>query len=159
MAFKPGGHRLSHGLAVDDAGRQALDRDELVGVDRSLVVDGLAERIDHATDHGFADGHAHDASGALDLVAFFHLGVLAHQHHADLVFFQVHGDTGYVVREREQFARHDLVEAVNAGDTVADRHHGADFVDRDLRFVIVDLLADELCNLVCFDLCHKIPFS
>ena len=59
----------------------------------------------------------------------------------------------------EQFAGHDLVEAVDAGDTVADGHDRADFVDRDLGFVIVDLLADELSNLVCFDLCHKIPFG
>ena len=157
--LQSGGHRLTYRLAVDDAGRQALNRNVLIGIDRSLVVDGQAKRIDYAADHGVADGHAHDAAGALDLVALFDFGVFAHQHHAYLVFFQVHGDAGHVVRELEQFARHDLVEAVDAGDTVADRHHRADFVDRDLGFVIVDLLADELSNLVCFDLCHKIPFG
>ena len=92
---------------------------ELVGLDRALVVDRLAERVDHAADHGFADRHAHDASGALDFVAFLDLGVFAQQHGAHLVFFQVHGESGNAVRELEQFAGHDFVEAVNAGDTVA----------------------------------------
>ena len=108
----------------------------------AFVVDGLAERVDHAADHGVADGHAHDASGALDLVAFLDLGVLAEQHHADLVLFQVHGDSGEAVREGEQFAGHDFVEAVNAGNAVAEREHGADFIHRDLDFVVLDLRAD-----------------
>ena len=63
------------------------------------------------------------------------------------------------MRELEQLAGHDLVQAVNAGNTVADGHDRADFVDGNLGFVIFDLLADELCNLVCFDLRHKIPFK
>ena len=63
-------------------------------------------------------------------------------HDADLVFFQVHGDAGDAVREAEQFARHDLVEAVDAGDAVAEGDDGADFVNRDFRFVVLDLLAD-----------------
>ena len=47
--------RLLHGLAVDDAGRQALQRAEFGCGDRPLAVDRLAQRIDHATDHGFAN--------------------------------------------------------------------------------------------------------
>ena len=39
--LQSGGHGLAHGLAVDDAGRQALERNELVGGDRAFVVDGL----------------------------------------------------------------------------------------------------------------------
>ena len=38
----------------------------------------------------------------------------AEQHASHLVFFQVHGDAGHVVREGEQFAGHDLVQAVHA---------------------------------------------
>ena len=93
-------------------------------------------------------------AGALDLVAFLDLGVVAEQHGADLVFFQVHGEAGNAVRELEQFAGHDLFETVDAGDAVAHRHHRADFIDGDLGFVIFDLLADELGNLVCLDLSH-----
>ena len=34
--FETGGHGLAHGLAVDDAGSDALERNELVGLDRAL---------------------------------------------------------------------------------------------------------------------------
>ncbi len=128
----------------------------LIAGDGALVVDGLAERVDHAADHGVAHGHAHDASGALDFVAFFDLGVFAEQHHADLIFFQVHGDAGHAVREREQFAGHDFVESIDARDAVAQRDDGASLVHGDLGFVVLDLLADQFRDFVCFDLCHKI---
>ena len=55
----------------------------------------------------------------------------------------------------KQLAGHDLLQAVNTGDTVAQREHRADFVDRDLGFVVFDLLANELCNFVCFNLSHS----
>ncbi len=105
MAFSPVAIGSFTGWRSMTPGARRSNRNELVGVDRALVVDGLAERIDHAADHGVAHGHAHDAAGALDLVALFDLGVLAHQHHADLVFFQVHGDAGNVVRERRAVRR------------------------------------------------------
>ncbi len=82
---------------------------------------GTPERIHDAANDGVADGHAHDAAGALDLVAFFNLGVFAEEHDADLVFFQVHGDAGDAVRKAEKFPGHDFVEAVDAGNTVAKR--------------------------------------
>ena len=46
------------------------------------------------------------------------------------------------MREAEQLAGHDLVEAVDTGDSVAEGNDGADFVDRDFRFVVLDLFAD-----------------
>ena len=69
-------------------------------------------------------------------------GIVAQQHRADLVFFQVHGDAGNAVRELDQLARHHLFEAVNARDAVADRDHRAGFGDVDRAFVILNLLAE-----------------
>jgi hypothetical protein len=46
------------------------------------------------------------------------------------------------MREAQEFSGHDLVEAVDTGYTVPEADDGADFVDRDLRFVVFDLLAD-----------------
>ena len=54
----------------------------------------------------------------------------------------------------EQLAGHDLVEAVEAGNAVAERGDGPDLVDLDLRVVVRDLLAKKLRNLVCLDLSH-----
>ncbi len=104
----------------------------MIGVDRPFVVDRLAQRVDHAADHGIAHRHAHDAAGALDLVALLNFRVFAQQHHANLVFFQVHGKARHIVREGEQFARHYLVESIDTGDAIADGHHAADFVHSDL---------------------------
>ena len=43
-------HGLAHRLASDNAGRQALQRDKFIGSDWTLIVNWLAERVDHATD-------------------------------------------------------------------------------------------------------------
>ena len=79
---------------------------------------------------------------------------VAQQHRADLVFFQVHGDAGDVVRKLDQFPGHHLFQAVNAGDAVADRDHRSGFGDVDRAFVIFNLLAEESRNFVCSNLSH-----
>ena len=136
-----GGHGLADGLAVDDAGSETFDGQELVGVDGALVVDGLAERVDDAADEGFADGHGHDLAGALDGIAFLDLGVVAEEDGADLVFVEVHGEAGHVVGEFDELAGHDLVEAVDARDTVAEGDDGSDLVDLDALLEVFNLLA------------------
>ena len=115
---------------------------KFVGCDRPFIVDRLAERVDDAADHGIADRNAHDASGALYLVAFLDFGVFAEQHRADLIFFEVHGDAGHAVRERQKFAGHDVVESIDTRDAVAQGDDGARLVHGDLSFVVLDLLAD-----------------
>ena len=135
------GHRLADGLTVDDAGGKALDGQKLVGVDGALVVDGLAERVDDTADHGFADGHRHDLAGALDGIAFLDLGVVAEEHRADLVFIEVHGKAGNAVGKFNELAGHDLVEAVDARDTITKGDDGADLVDLDALLEVLDLLA------------------
>src|SRR5258708_8887730 len=104
--LQAGLHRLFHRRAVDDARRDFFDRVELIAEDWPAIVDRLAERVDHAADHGVAYRHRHDALGALDYVAFFDLVVVAEQHRANLVFFQIHGDAVYFVRKFEQFPGH-----------------------------------------------------
>ena len=90
----------------------------------------------------------------LTCVAFLDLGVVAEEHGADLIFVEVHGETGNAVGELDELACHDLVEAVDAGDAVTERDHGTDFVDLDLLLVVFNLLAKQLCYLICVDLCH-----
>ena len=119
--LEAGLHRLLHRLAIDDAGREALDRRELLGRDRALAVDRLAERVDDAAEHLFADRHRDDAAGALDRVAFLDLGVLAEQHGADAVLFEVQRDAEHAVRELEHLAGHGALAAVHARDAVAER--------------------------------------
>src|SRR5262249_12186364 len=153
--LQTGGHRLAHRLAIDNAWRDALEWNELVSCNRPLVIDRLAKGVHDAADHLVAHRNAHDASSSLYLFAFLDFGVVTEQHHADLVFFQVHGDTGEAVRKRKKFAGHDLVEAVHARDTIAESDNSSNFIDRDFRFIVLDLLPYQLRNFVCFELSHS----
>ena len=64
--------RLGHRLTLGDAGRDDVDESALGGVDRGPAVDRAAERVDHAAEHGFTDGHLQQLAGALDDVAFLY---------------------------------------------------------------------------------------
>ena len=62
------------------------------------------------------------------------------------------------MRELEHLAGHGVLEAVHARDAVADRDDAADFGDVDIDGVAADLLADDLGNLVSFDV-HRPAMS
>ena len=64
----------------------------LVGLDRALAVDRLAERVDHAADQRLTDRHGGDAARRADLVALFDVGVLTHDDDTDGVLFEVEGE-------------------------------------------------------------------
>ena len=150
--LQPGLHRFAHRLPIDDAGREALDGGELLGQNRALAVDGLAERVDHAAEHLFADRHRDDAAGALDRVAFLDLAEFAEEHAADAVFFEVQRDAEDAVRELEHLASHGALAAMQPRDAVAERGHRADFGDVDVDGEAANLLANDLGNLVCFQI-------
>ena len=119
--------------------------------DRALAVDRLAERVDDAADQLGADRHRDDPPGPLDRVAFLDLGVVAEQHRADALLFQVQRDPEDAVRELEHLARHRVLDAVHARDAVADRHDRADFGHVDVDGIAADLVADDLGNFFGFD--------
>jgi hypothetical protein len=48
--FQPGLQRLTHGLAIDDTGCQALDRGTVEREDRTPAIERPAQRVDHATE-------------------------------------------------------------------------------------------------------------
>ena len=54
-------------------GGDHLDRAALVGHDRPLAVERIAQRIDDAAEHLFADRNAQQLAGAADLVPFVDL--------------------------------------------------------------------------------------
>jgi hypothetical protein len=96
-------------------------------------------------------GHRDDAAGALDRIAFLDREVLAEQHGADAVLFEIQRDAEHAMREFEHLARHGALATVNARDTVAERHHRADFGDVDRHAEAADLFANNLGDLVRFD--------
>src|SRR3546814_10247798 len=55
-----------HRGARDDARRLHFDAHALLGLDRTLAVDRIAEAIDDAAEQALADGDVDDRAGALD---------------------------------------------------------------------------------------------
>ena len=125
--------RLAHRLPLGDAGGDEFDRPALGGGDRALAVERIAERIEHAAEHGIADRHATAACPCSDLVPFVDLEVVAENDDADGVLFEVERQADDAAGELDHLAGHDARQAVDAGDAVADFQHRADFADVDLR--------------------------
>src|SRR5690606_17332246 len=144
--LEAGLHRLVYRLARDDAGRLDLDAHALVGLDRPLAVDRVAETVDDAAEQALADGDVDDRAGALDGVAFLDLGVRAEDHDADIVGFEVERHALHAIGELDHFTGLDIVEAVDAGDAGADRENRADLADRGVGPEIGDLVLDDLAD-------------
>ena len=123
-------------------GRGRLQRPGPVGGDRALLVDRLAQRVDHAADHRLADRHAEQPAGRRDRVAFLDPGVFAQDHHADRRLLEVQRDALDAVLERHHLAGHEPREAVDARDAVADLEDLAHLAPRDLGGELLDLTLD-----------------
>src|SRR5256884_3939858 len=96
-----------------------------------------------------------DAVGALDRIAFLDGAVVAEEHGADVVLFEVEDHADDVAGELQQLAGHRLLEPVDARDAVADLDDAADLLQIDLRLVARQLTLDDLADLTRFD--HSLP--
>src|SRR5436309_1279263 len=132
-----------HRFTRDDAGRLDFDAAALGGFDRALAVDRIAERVDDPAEQGLADRNVDDRFRALDARAFGNLGVRAEDHDTDIVGLEVERHPLRAVVELDHLAGLDVVEAVDSGDAVADREHGADFRHLSFGVEIRDLVADD----------------
>ena len=130
-----------------------------VALDRALAVDRVAERVDDAAEQALADRNVHDGAGALDGVAFLDVAVVAEDHDADIVGFEVQRHAADAAGELDHLAGLDIVEAVDAGDAVADGQHLADFGDFGLLAEILDLVFEDRGNFRGADVHHPTSFS
>src|SRR6185369_8183105 len=138
--FQAGLHRFMHRLARDDARRLDVDAAAFGGaLDLALAVNGIAQRVNHAAQKRLAHRHFHDGAGALDGVAFLDGAVVAENHAADIVGFEIERHALDAAGKLDHLAGLDIVEAVHAGDAVADAEHFADFTDLRLGAEILDL--------------------
>ena len=133
-------------------------RDARVRLDRALAVDRIAETVDDAAEQALADRHLDDGAGALDGVAFLDGAVVAEDHDADVVGFEVQRHAADAAGELDHLAGLDVVEAVDAGDAVADRQHLADLGDLGLLAEILDLLLEDRGDLSGADIHQPTSF-
>ena len=127
--------------ALNSSGRRS------VGVDRALAVERVAERVDDAADERLADGHAGDAAGAAHGLALLDVLPVAEERGADVVLLEVEREAGDAVLELEHLQRHAVLEAVDAGDAVADLEHGADLGEVGLDVELLDPLLEDRGDL------------
>ena len=118
-------------LASGHAGGVRFDRPALGGDDRAAAVQRIAQRIDHAAQHGVAHGHGEQPAGAADFVALVDLQVIAEDDHAHRIFFEVEGQAEDAAGKLDHLAGHHAGQAVDAGDAVAHLDHPADLADVD----------------------------
>jgi hypothetical protein len=146
-------HRLDHRLALHHARRLELGRPRLGRVDVALAVEWVAERVDDAAEELVADGDLEQAACPLDRVALLDLVPVAEEHGADVVRLEVQREAGHVMRQLEHLERHAVVEAVDAGDAVADGQDGAHFGQvRSAVLHALDALLEDAGDLVWLDL-------
>ena len=151
--LQAGLHRLLDRLALDHAGRLELGGPRLRGVDVALAVERRAERADDPAEHLLADRDLQQALGALDRVALDDVLPGAEEHGADVVGLEVEREADDVVRQLEHLERHAVLEAVDAGDAVADRQDGADLGQvRLARIEVLDAGLEDGSDLVGLDL-------
>src|SRR5205807_8273810 len=120
---------------------------------------GIAEGVDDAAEQAGADGNVDDGAGALDDVAFLDVAVGTEDDDADIVGFEVERHAADTAWEFDHLAGLDIVEAVDAGDTVTDGQNLADFGDLGLLAEILDLVFQNCGNFRGADVHQPTSFS
>src|SRR5690606_32401071 len=102
----------------DNAWRDLFNDIGGLGVDGTLAVDGVAQRIDHTATQFRSNGHFENTAGGLDRIAFGNAGVVAQNNRADGVALKVQCEAENVVGKLEHFALHHVGQTVNTRNTV-----------------------------------------
>ena len=145
--LQTGLERLVHGLPIDDAWRLELERPALRRLDRCTAVERVPEGIDDAADQRVPDRDTRNLAGAADGLPFLDELPVAEERRADVVLLEVEGDAADAVLELEQLERDGVLEAVDAGDAVADLQHSAHLCEVGLDVVLLDPLLEDRGDL------------
>ena len=112
--------RLVDRLALHDAGGLDLEAAGLVGGDRALAVDRLAQGVDHPAEQRVAHPHREDAPGRLDQLLLLEAGVVTQDDRPDGVLVEVEGEALGAVLELEDLVDGGAGQTGDPGDAVTD---------------------------------------
>ena len=146
-------------LARDDARRLDVDAATFLGLDRTLAVDRIAESIDNAAEQFRTDRNVHDCAGTLDDVAFLDVTVGTEDNDADIVAFKVQRHAANATGEFDHFTGLNIVQTIDAGDTVANGQNLTDLGDLSLLAEVLDLLFQDSGNFRGADVHQPTSFS
>ena len=145
-------HRLVHRAARNDTRCLHVHASAFGDIgERAFAVDRIAQRVHDATEQALTDWHVHDGAGALDRVAFLDVLVGAEDHDADIVVLKVQRHALDGTGKLHHLAGLDIVEAIDAGDAVADAEHFADFADLGLGAEALNLALEDGGNFSGLD--------
>ena len=112
----------------------------------------LAQGIDHAPDHFFADPDRCDAAGAAGRHAFLHFFRGTQQHGTYVVGLEVHHNSHHAAVEFEEFAGFGMGQAIETDHAVMDLEHLSDFFVLGVYIDVVQLLEQHFGNFACFEI-------
>ena len=101
--------RNVYGFSVDDSRRFSLNREIRVSPDRSVTINGSAQRIDHAPDQSVPDRYSGTLAASNDFGAFDQPVITSQQHTADGLHFQILHNTSGTVLKLYQFPVHRMI--------------------------------------------------
>src|SRR5207245_4910321 len=104
------------------------------------------ERVDDAAEQALAARRIHHGAGPLDGLAFLDVAVSAEDHDTDVVGFEVQRHAAGAVLEFDHFTGLDVIQTIDAGDTVTDGQHLSDFGNLSLLAEILDLVLEDRGN-------------
>ena len=144
--------RLLDRLALQNTGGRALDGAVVGSLDGAFAVNGLAQRVDHATDHTLTDRHGDDLAGTLDGTALFDAFIVTKQDDGDAVFFQVLRHAVGTALKLDQLTGHTVVKPRSARNTVAHHRYRARLGLLNGILIVLDLGTDDAGDLFGFQL-------
>ena len=88
-----------NGFTICDTMCRRFNRTTSSSSDFAFAVDRVTDSANYTAQQVFTNRNLHDAAGTTNYVAFFNLGLAAHQYDTNAVRVQVQNHAGYVVRQ------------------------------------------------------------
>ena len=151
--LQPGLYRLADRLTGNNARRDFFDRRKLRGLNRSLAIDRVAERIDDPAQKRFTDRDFENAPRCLNRVTLGDVLVIAKHYRADRVLLEIQRQAVRVLRKLEHFTVPRVGQSVNAHDTVGNADDSAHIACFSRCFEILDSLFNQLADFRSLE-CH-----
>jgi len=147
----PGLERFIHRLPVHDAGGLPVYEHRRARLDGPLAVSRLAQWTYDATQELRPGWHLKHASSAPNRIAFFELQIVAEHDSADVIFFEIKGEsgnqfTGLRRLDLEHLVRYCGGQAPDAGNAVLHLENFTDLFELQIFFEVFDLIEERLLH-------------